>query len=163
MNLAEIGYFSKTHGIKGELHLNIQQNFDESLLDAVFIDTILGKEPHFILSTKESKNGIILQLEDVESIEHAKKLIGKKVFVNAELIIETDNESFLGFELIDEKYGSLGLIKELTDNGQQLLATIDFRSKEIILPLVDEFIISIKENEKVINYRAPEGLIDLYL
>ena len=41
--------------------------------------------------------------------------------------------------------------------------SIPFRGKEVILPLVEDFVQRIDEKEKKLYYNAPEGLIDLYL
>jgi 16S rRNA processing protein RimM len=38
-----------------------------------------------------------------------------------------------------------------------------YKEKEIILPLVEDFIEKIDENEKKLFFNAPEGLIDVYL
>lgn len=161
MTLVEIGYFSKTHGIKGALHLKININFDNENVDAVFTDTNLGKVPHFIKTIKHSNTGLIFELEEIDTVESAKKLIGHKVFIKAEFIIETENDSWLGYELIDNKLGSLGKIIEETDNGYQTLVTVIFRSKSIDLPLADDLIESIDDNTKIIKYSSPEGLIEM--
>jgi 16S rRNA processing protein RimM len=38
-----------------------------------------------------------------------------------------------------------------------------YKNKEIILPLVNDFIEKIDETDRKIYYNAPEGLIDVYL
>jgi 16S rRNA processing protein RimM len=35
--------------------------------------------------------------------------------------------------------------------------------KEVLVPLIDEFIVSLDRNSKVLTIKAPEGLIEFYL
>ena len=163
MELTEIGYFSKTHGIKGQLILKTEREFDPEAVKAVFIESSTGKAPYFISEIKESNNGLIVRLEDVVAIEKAKLLLGKKVYIDAALVEEEEVSEWLGFEVIDKQYGSLGIISSSSDNGSQELINLVFKGKEIILPLVDDFIENIDEEAKKLYFNAPEGLIELYI
>lgn len=164
MELVPIGYFSKTHGVKGQLILKTEKDFLLEGLKAVFVEIAGAKAPYFITELKESNNGIIVGLEELTTVEKARSLIGKHVFIDAALVEEEENEeNWLGFELVDRHFGPLGRIKEVTDNGVQTLVSLIYKEKEIILPMVEEFIEKIDEPGKLILYNAPEGLIDVYL
>jgi len=164
MNLVEIGYFSKTHGIKGHLILKTELDFDLENLNAFFIESAGSKAPYFISEINENERGFIVLMEEVTEINKAKLLIGKKVFIDSKYIIEqTQNINWVGYELIDKHFGSLGKITEVNDNGVQLLVSITYKDKEIILPLVEDFIENVDEAAEQIYFNAPEGLIDLYL
>lgn len=164
MELAEIGYFGKAHGIKGHLILKTDKDFFFEDAKALFVEQPGGRAPYFIVEIKETNTDLIVLLEEVNSIEKAKTLVGKKVFVNAELLDEEDSPAeWLGYELIDEERGSLGPISEVSDNGAQLLVSVLFKGKEVILPLSGDFIQSIDDSKQVIRFKAPEGLIDIYL
>lgn len=164
MELLPIGYFSKTHGVKGQLVLKADRDFSIHDVKAVFIEVSGAKAPYFISEIKESNTGIIISLEDLAAIEKARVLIGKQVFIDATLVLEDeDDEDWIGFELVDKHFGSLGTIKEITDNGVQTLVSIIYKEKEVILPMVEEFIENIDETKRKIFYNAPEGLINVYL
>ena len=164
MNLSEIGYFSRTHGIKGHLILKPEIDFDLENLTALFIDMAGGKAPHFIREISEVKNDLRILLEDIDSLEKARGLVGKKVFINSDLVIEEEgSEDLLGYELIEKKLGSLGKITGVTDNGAQVLVSIIYKEKEVILPLVEDLIESVDSETRKIVYNAPEGLIEMYL
>ena len=164
MELFEIGYFSKTHGVKGQLILRSEIEFLLEEVKVLFVEVAGAKAPYFLSGFKENNIGIIVSLEDIDAVEKARTLLGKKVFLDATLVVETKTTiDYLGFELIDEQKGSLGKVVSVSDNGQQILLSIDFAGKEVILPLVEDFIERILEDEKKIFYNAPEGLIDLYL
>jgi 16S rRNA processing protein RimM len=164
MDLIEIGYFSKTHGIKGHLILKAEKDFDFEDVNACFIDVAGGRAPYFISELKENERGFIVLLEEVDKIEKAKLLVSKKVFIDSKFVPEQEEvDDWVGFELIDKSFGSLGKIIEVNDNGHQILVSISYKDKEVILPLVEDFIENIDELEKKIKFNAPEGLIELYL
>jgi 16S rRNA processing protein RimM len=164
MDLSAIGYFSKTHGINGQLILKANKDFYFEDVRAVFIETQTGVAPYFVKVFSESNNGFIVHLEDIDSIEKAKLLIGKEVSIDTALIYKTEEEfDWMGFEIIDKKFGVLGNVFSVSDNGHQVLLSVKHGEKEIILPLVDAFIEKIDENAKKLFFNAPEGLIDVYL
>lgn len=77
-----------------------------------------------------------------------------------------------GFEVVDEKFGFLGVVDHLIDNPAQSLLSIirvsednpeelDESAGELLIPLVDEFLSGWDEEEGVIYVDVPEGLLDL--
>ena len=164
MELKEIGYFVKTHGIKGHLILKSDIDFYFEDVNAFFIEQGGSNAPYFISEIKENDKGFIVLLEEANDINKAKLLTGKKVFVDSKFVPEQEEEiEWIGFELIDKNFGSLGKIVEVNDNGVQILVSIIYKEKEIILPLVEEFIENIDESLRQIHFNAPEGLIEMYL
>lgn len=164
MELAPIGYFSKTHGVKGQLILREDAAFEISRIKAVFVEEGGSKAPYFISSFRETKNGIMLGLENVSTVEKARQLVGKNVYADEQFVEEeSDTNEWQGFMLEDKNYGELGIIVESSDNGSHEVVNVLFKGREVILPLVEEFIELIDEDSKRIYYKAPEGLIDIYL
>jgi 16S rRNA processing protein RimM len=163
MNLSEIGYFSKTHGIKGHLILKSDIDFDIEDLTSLFVDIAGGRAPYFIAEITEVRGDLRVLLEDIDTVEKARSLVGKKVFINSDFVTEEEGEDLIGYELIEKKLGSLGKITEVNDNGAQILVSIIYKEKEVILPLVEDLIESVDQQEKKIVYNAPEGLIEMYL
>jgi len=164
VELAPLGYFSKTHGVKGMLQMKLYAGVKLSKLKALFVEEAGNKVPYFINSVSESTRGLLVSLEDVDSIEKSKKLIGKQVLAEKKFLVKDDPEdSLTGFELIDAVYGSLGEILEINDSGAQVVMTLNFRGKEILLPLVDDLVESIDKKNRKLHYNSPEGLIEMYL
>jgi 16S rRNA processing protein RimM len=164
MNLVSVGYFSKAHGLKGELILKVVQEFDEDKTNAVFIEHQGSKAPYFVSEIKNTPSGLILSLEEISSIEKARSFVGKQVFVDEKLIIESEDESeWIDFEVSDVNFGLLGKVISCSDNGVQTLLYLLYKNKELILPLVEEFIVEVNTDHKTLVYNAPDGLIDLYL
>jgi 16S rRNA processing protein RimM len=167
MNTEEIGYISKTHGLKGHviLRLNELVNIDENI-KSIFLDLNGSQVPYFIEDCRPNNAGYILKLETIDVVDMSKKLIGKKAFALSDFILEEDEslKEFIGYAIIDSKLGNIGNIADVdekTDNA--IIKVIHPSGVEIILPFNDDFIIEIDDDLKTIEFNAPEGLIEMYL
>ena len=167
MDTQEIGYISKTHGLKGHviLRLNELVNIDEDI-KSIFLDLNGSQVPYFVTECRPNNTGYILKLETIDVVETSKKLIGKKAFALPDFILEQDEslKEFIGYAIIDSKLGNIGNISDVdekTDNA--IIKVIHPSGVEIILPFNDDFIIEIDDDLKTIEFNAPEGLIEMYL
>jgi len=163
MQLAKVGYFSKTHGLKGELLLKEQAGHLDLTAKVLFLELTGGKAPYFVQNMREFKAGILVHLEEVDSLEKATALVGKTVFCDDQFFYLDEELDYNGFELLDEHYGSLGPVLQTDDNGVQIILTVQVQGREVIIPLAEEFIQGIDEHNKTINIKAPDGLIAMYL
>ncbi|MES2132710.1 MAG: hypothetical protein V4506_10185 [Bacteroidota bacterium] len=168
MNTEEIGYISKTHGLKGHviLRVNDHVNIDEENIASVFLELNGSQVPYFIQECRPNNTGYILKLETIDTIDTSKKLIGKKAFTLPDFILEEDESlsEFIGYAILDTKLGNIGNISEVdekTDNV--IIKVIHPTGVEIILPFNDDFIVEIDDDLKTIEFNAPEGLIEMYL
>jgi 16S rRNA processing protein RimM len=163
MNFTEIGYFSKTHGLKGELQLNITRDFDIENCNALIIKLNTGDSPQFILEFRENKNGFIILLDEIDSVEKAKSYVGKKVLVNKEFAFEEEKNPLIGYTLNDKRFGEVGVITDIDDTAANPVFNVDHKGKQVILPYNDDLVTGIDDKKKIVNYNAPEGLIEVYL
>lgn len=167
MDTQEIGYISKTHGLKGHviLRLNELVNIDEDI-KSIFLDLNGSQVPYFVEECRPNNTGYILKLETIDTVETSKKLIGKKAFSLPDFILDEDEslKEFIGYAIIDSKLGNIGNIADVdekTDNA--IIKVIHPSGAEIILPFNDDLIIEIDDDLKTIDFNAPEGLIEMYL
>lgn len=163
MELAELGYFSRTHGVKGGLVLKCTSDFLIEEAETLFVEEAGSKMPCFITEVREAGQNIIVSLEGIDNVEQAKKLTGKKVFVASHLILPDEEGLWEGYELIEGRLGSIGRIESVVDNGTQMLITIRYKGREVILPVAGDLLEQVDDSAKKIYYNAPEGLIELYL
>lgn len=162
MELVEIGYFSKAHGVKGQLLLRPSCDFGPEQLKTVFIDLPSGRVPFFITKLNPVSGGLIVTLEDVTTVEQARLLVNKPVQADSSIVIPDENEDDLaGYALHDVSHGFIGSILRIEDHGSQQLFVVSQNGKEMLLPAADELIEEIDDDERKVIYRAPEGLIDL--
>ncbi len=163
MNLLESGYFSRTHGTKGQLVLKSSVNFEPEEIKVVFVELSGSKAPFFVEEYKTAGADLVLSLESIDSPEKAKGLVNKKVFLEENLVRPETEEEFVGYMVHDALKGPLGEVSEVSENGVQQLLHVNYEGKEIILPMVEDFIEAIDHEKREIRYKAPDGLIELYL
>ena len=168
----EVGYIQKPHGLKGEVILVFDKEFEETFeeLEFLFIEVDGGLVPFFIedeglqLRTDESA---ICRLEFVDSLTKAKDLVGSKVYVFDHDIIDSEDQgitsTLIGMRAYDAKFGDIGLISRVDDFSGNLVITVLHPNAEILIPLSDEVITSIDEDKKEIYLSCPNGLIEIYL
>jgi 16S rRNA processing protein RimM len=69
----------------------------------------------------------------------------------------------IGFEVEDKRLGVVGKIESINDTTAQPLFEVLNGEIEILIPMIDHFLVKIdRENKKVIM-DLPEGLIEMYL
>lgn len=168
METEEIGYISKTHGLKGHiiLRLNDLINIDEEGIKSIFLDINGSQVPYFIEECRHNNTGYIVKLETIDTVDTSKKLIGKKAFALTDFILENDESlnEFIGYAIIDTKLGNIGNIAEVDEKTDNVIVKVIHPTGiEIILPFNDDFIIEIDDDLKTIEFDAPEGLIEMYL
>jgi 16S rRNA processing protein RimM len=162
MTLKPIGYFSKPHGLKGHLILFTDLDFKKKP-NVVFIEQGGSQAPYFIQEFKEFNKGYILKLETINDVNAANALKNKEVLAEEKFIIKEKGFEFLDFTLVDEIKGEVGKIIGLEENASNPLLIVSTGEKEILLPFSEDLVIKIVKTKKQLFYKAPEGLIDLYL
>jgi ribosomal 30S subunit maturation factor RimM len=159
----QVGYFSKTQGLKGHLQLQVSRNFDIENCEVLMVGMPGGQAPQFISEFRDNKKGFVVLLDEVDSIDKAKMFVGKGVSVKQELVFKDNLPDFSGYVLFDKVFGELGPVTGVEDTGNGLLITVMHGDKQVLLPFNKDFIGSIDDGTKCIYYKAPEGLIQMYL
>lgn len=168
MDTIEIGYISKTHGLKGHVNLRLHEGvfIDDEKITALFLDMGSSQVPYFIEEIRTTNNSYLVKFEGIDNVETSKKLIGKKAFCLTEFIIEDEDSlaEFIGYTIIEKTHGDIGKIIDIDDKTDNVIMTIAHPSgSEIILPFNEDLIEEIDDDKKTISFNAPEGLIDMYL
>ena len=122
--------------------------------------------PYFISGIKSltDKEGT-LSFEEVETVEVARKLVGKEVFVQEEVLTTSKIDSpllWIGFELVDTTIGSVGVIEDIYQTAQQWLATIRVNGNEALIPLIEQTLKKVDIKKKQVLVDLPDGLLEIY-
>ena len=166
----EIAYIAKTHGLKGDVQMVFSYHAPEKLkLKSVYVEMGGKMIPFFVSRYKLSqKDMAYVAFEDLDHIDKVQPLAKKKVFLPKRLMPKIKKEEFTmfdlkGFSISDLAYGDLGQIAEVREFPQQFLATVNFREKEVLIPLAENLIKGIDVKNKHMEMELPEGLLDIYL
>ena len=166
----ELGYISKTKGLDGEVYvqLDVDEPEDYENLESVFIEIKKNLVPYFIQYIDFQDKKVVISFEDIETLDQAKELVGSKLFLPLNNLPPLEEGQFyyhevINFKIIDQNLGELGTIIQIYETGNQDLIAMQFQGKEILIPLVDDFIVKIDRENNILFVNLPEGLIDIYL
>jgi 16S rRNA processing protein RimM len=67
----------------------------------------------------------------------------------------------VGYTLLDIHLGEIGKVKEVVENQFQSLLIVEHPSGEKMVPLVEELIKGIDEENLILHMELPEGLLDI--
>jgi 16S rRNA processing protein RimM len=104
----------------------------------------------------------------VNTEEEADALVGNDLYLPLQLLPKLTGNKFyfhevIGFEVQDKRLGLVGKIQSINDSTAQPLFEVLKGDIEILIPMIDHFLVKIdRENKKVIM-DLPEGLIEMYL
>jgi 16S rRNA processing protein RimM len=170
-NCVSIGRIHKTFGYKGSCVVQIGDHFLETVLNegSVFIENDEELVPYFIETFEEGEEGLhSIKFEDIDDVDRAKELNGSLVWFPLSSLPEALQEADMlfeirGYQVIDQKFGEIGIAEDVMDMPQQSLLRFFKGKKEILLPMNETFIHKIDRRKKQIFINAPDGLIDSYL
>ncbi len=165
-----LGKITKQFGIKGELVVYLDTDEPEKYyqMKSVYLDIEGEPIPFSIEEIKiKSENQVVIKFEDITQEESA-KYIGVELFLPLNMLPKLTGNKFyyhevIDFEVVDESLGKLGYVKEILDYQQQAIFSIANPKGEILLPIVDKYILDVDRSKKCINVCAPEDLIALYI
>lgn len=169
-NCQKVGFIHKPHGIHGELVIRFQEEYYETLEEypTLFLEIDNLLVPYFISEDGlrfKSGESVITRLDWVDSDKKAKDLCGLSVYVNEEDVMEMEGEmtshELVGFQLFDETLGPIGEIDDVHDYAGNLLLSVEYQGKEVLIPLNEDLIVRVDEELREIELRIPEGLFEL--
>ena len=168
--MIRIGKIAAAHGLRGGVVLT-HIAADSGWLkqgDVLFIE--LKKESHipfFVTAAAPGKEGeYIVTLEDVSTVEEARRLIGKRVYVREDIlsghVADTSPLLWIGFSVVDRREGALGALEDVMQTGAQWLGKITRAGREVLIPLVAPVIVEVNMKNRFIRTALPEGLLEVY-
>ncbi|MCF8321731.1 MAG: ribosome maturation factor RimM [Flavobacterium sp.] len=166
-----LGKIAKKFSFKGEVlaHLDTDEPELYENMESVFVECNKHLVPFFIESSSLHKNDFLrIRFEDVKTEEEADALLGNDLYLPLQMLPKLTGNKFyyhevIGFEVEDKRLGIVGKIQSINDSTAQPLFEVLQDEKEILIPMIDHFLLKIdRENKKVIM-DLPEGLIEMYL
>jgi 16S rRNA processing protein RimM len=169
-NCFELGKITKTHGLKGEVVLWLDVDFPEDYedLESLFLEVKGELVPFFMKSYRPSGNRAIVQFEDIDTFEKAEELVNLQAYLSIEELPELEDDQFyyheiIGFKVIDKNLGALGTVQTVHSMQAQDLLVMDYKSKEVLIPVISEIVLDANKEAKILNVNLPEGLLEVYL
>ncbi|MBQ3951425.1 MAG: 16S rRNA processing protein RimM [Oscillospiraceae bacterium] len=155
----EAGKIINTHGIRGEVKIEPWADSPEFLkgFKALYIDS----RPVKLLSARAHGRFVIAKLEGVDDMNAAEALKNRIVYIDRDEAPLSEGEYFIsdliGFTAVAEDGEELGKVTEILSRpaGEILVITGE---REILVPLVPEFVIARDMDGGRITLRLIEGM-----
>lgn len=172
MRVEDSFYFGKIvrkHSYKGEVVVKIDPDYFELIteLESVWIVQNNHLVPFFMEKIDYQRETFFrVKFENVDTDHEAEKLVGNAIYLNQKFLPKSKGTDFykheiIGFEVIDNNFGSIGKVERVNDTTPQLLLEISNGEKTILIPAIPEFIEKIDRKKKTILVNTPDGLLEL--
>ena len=166
-----LGKIAKKFSFKGEVLAYLDTDEPELYqnLESVFVELNKTLVPFFIESSSLHKEKFLrVRFEDIQTEEDADEIMGSEIYLPLSMLPQLEGTQFyfhevIGVDVLDTKHGNIGKISAINDSGAQPLFEINKNGIELLIPLIDDFIIDLDRKNKTITLETPEGLVDLYL
>ena len=160
--LHSIGRVAGKHGFSGEIFISLELGIKPDAIkkgNFLFIEFDGKGVPFLIEHVKQ--NTSVVKLKDVNTIEDAAELDGHPVFLTGLTKTETKVETdVLGFVLYSSDV-VVGVIKSIESYPAGPMFLVKSETTEILIPIVEDWILEVNNKKKVVHMELPEGLIDL--
>ncbi|OBZ16857.1 MULTISPECIES: ribosome maturation factor RimM [Bacillales] len=167
-----VGKVVNTHGIRGELKILSQTDFADVRFAPGSKLLMLNEESGAslevkVISARENKTVYILKLEGFTDINQVEKYKGWVLKVSEANLVDLDDGEYyyheiIGCRVVTEEGEELGTISEILSPGANDVWVVDRpkgSGKQLLLPVIDDVLISVNTKEKVVTVRLMEGLI----
>ena len=166
-----LGKIAKKFSFKGEVLIYLDTDEPELYenMESVFVEFNKNLVPFFIENSSLHKNDFLrVQFEDVDSEEEADSILNCDVYLPLSMLPKLEGNKFyfhevIGFEIEDKRLGVFGKIVSINDTTAQPLFEVVNGEVEMLIPMVDHFLVKIDRENKKVVMDLPEGLVEMYL
>lgn len=165
-----LGKIIRTHGVKGDLmiYLDVDDPMRYKKMKSVFLEV---DEQLIAFNVKQVsiRDAIAkVHLEGLDDMTKAEEFLKCDAYMPLSKLPKPGKNNFyfheiINFKVIDKTEGEIGIFEKVLEMPQQTIGQIKKGNKEILVPMIPEFIQSIDRNEKILYMDLPEGLVNLYL
>ena len=166
-----LGKIAKKFSFKGEVLLYLDTDEPELYenMESVFVEFNKNLVPFFIKNSSLHKNDFLrVQFEDVDSDAEADSILNCEVYLPLSMLPKLSGNKFyyhevIGFEIEDKRLGVFGKIVSINDTTAQPLFEVLNGEVEMLIPMIDHFLVEIDRKNKKVLMDLPEGLVEMYL
>ncbi len=165
--LFDFGTVVGVHGLRGELKVAPHTPASDSLISArsIFLRDRNGAiELYVPQRSAPHKGNLLLRLEGVESVEQARMLVGFSVLMQQVDLPQLPVGRYYwhqlqGLAVFDRQRGDIGFLQGIFSTAAHDIYEVNGPFGEVLIPVVDQFIIEVDLDGKRIQVDLPEGLI----
>ena len=165
--LLEIAKIVGTHGLRGDLKVRVNSGAPELLLEVEQLHLRLpaGKTLRVQPIRKSLHKGqVLLCLQGYESIDLVGPLVGSDILIPETLLPDLDDDEYYwkqlkGLSVVDRQRGVIGHLDKMFSTAAHDTYVVKGALGEIMIPAVEQFVLEINLQERVVTVDLPDGLI----
>ena len=165
-----LGKIAKKFSFKGEVLIYLDTDEPELYenMESVFVELNKNLVPFFILESSLHKNDFLrVKFEDVATEADADAIMGSELYLPLSFLPKLSGDKFyyhevIGFEIEDQRLGVVGKIVSINDSTAQPLFEVLNGEVEMLVPMIDQFLVKIDRENKKVVMNLPDGLIEMY-
>ncbi|MCP4521464.1 MAG: 16S rRNA processing protein RimM [Cytophagales bacterium] len=169
-NCYEIGYVAKSHGLHGEvlIQLDVEDASQYEEIETIFVEINNRLVPYFVEWWHlQNKGKVLIKFEEIDKIDDTSFIKGKKLFLPLEFLPTLEEGEYylhevIDYTVIDAQLGTLGTVKCFHTATAQTLLEMEYKDKDILIPVIDEIVQEANHEEKTLSVNMPEGLLEVY-
>lgn len=166
-----LGKIAKKFSFKGEVLVYLDTDEPELYenMESVFVEFNNHLVPFFIEQSSLHKNDFLrVKFEDVNTEAEADDILNCPIYLPISLLPKLEGNKFyfhevIGFDIEDKRLGIVGKIVSINDSTAQPLFEVLKGDTEMLIPMIDHFLVKIDRENKKVVMDLPEGLIEMYL
>lgn len=165
-----LGKITRKHGLLGDVILKLDTDQPElyKKLESIFVEINGLLVPFFIEKVVWSKQDSLNLLFKNSNENLVEQLLGKNVFLPLSTLPKLTGNQFyyhevIGFEILEEDGKTCGEIVSVNDQTAQHYFILNFAQKEVVIPIIKDWILEVNREEKFIRMQLPEGLMDVFI
>ncbi|MDQ0782931.1 ribosome maturation factor RimM [Chryseobacterium sp. W4I1] len=165
-----LGKITRRHGLAGNVILKLDTDQPElyNKLESIFVEINGLLVPFFIEKTSWSKNDALNLAFKNSSEALVDQSLGKSVYLPLASLPKLSGKQFyyheiIGFDILDENGNECGVIRSVNDQTAQNYFVTNLDGKEVVIPIIKDWILEVNRDERFIKMQLPEGLIDVFL
>lgn len=166
----ELGFVLKSHGLKGEVSIVIDADKPDfySKLSQLFLSSKAGLVPFQIEKWNARGPKVIAKFTGCDRIEDAVQLENRAIYLPLTMLPPLADHQYyfheiIGFSVVDAGQGvAIGTVKDVMEMPQQDMLLVDVEGQEVLIPMADDFKVTVSKRAKTLSLFIPDGLIDLY-
>lgn len=167
-DMLRVGVFANTHGIGGEIKVfpTTDDRTRFKKLKVLYLDKGTELMKLEVSSVRFFKNMVIMKFKGIDNINDIEKYKGKDLLIERKQAIPLqENEYFIcdiiDAEVVTKEGEEIGTLKEVLQTGANDVYVVKTKEgKEVLFPVIDECVLDVNTEEKVVTVRLMPGIMD---
>lgn len=157
------GKIVNTHGVSGDVKV-LPYTDNTAFFDGIKKVSLESMQVLTPVSFKPHKNAIIMRFKEIDTMDKAEKLKNEEIYVKrAEAPPLPEGRHYIvdliGLEVVTDSGRGLGKITDVLQTGSNDVYIVN-GDREYLIPVIDEVVLNIDTEKRIVLIKPLKGLLD---